>query len=154
MCTTGSCIRVRTPSYPFDVLGDGQESEGDNIINVPLKPFSDSDTVRAAFAEKVLAGLRLFSPQFIFISAGFDAHAADIGAHSGKSCWTDDDYKWITSQIGLAAEELCEGRIVSVLEGGYSVMKKPGRSKGWIGGLTTACPLHVLELMRFSGSQT
>jgi acetoin utilization deacetylase AcuC-like enzyme len=52
----------------------------------------------------------------LFVSAGFDAHREDDMSHLG---WLDADYAWVTRQLVDVADAMCEGRIVSVLEGGY-----------------------------------
>jgi acetoin utilization deacetylase AcuC-like enzyme len=59
-----------------------------------------------------------FNPQLIFISAGFDAHAED---ELGQLRLVEKDYVWITEQIKVLAEKHCEGKIISVLEGGYAL---------------------------------
>src|SRR6202035_818747 len=64
------------PLYP----GTGSRSErgvAGNVVNAPLPPGAGSDEFRAAFEDLVLPALEAFSPQFLLISAGFDAHAAD-----------------------------------------------------------------------------
>ena len=62
--------------------------------------------------------MKVFAPQMIFVSAGFDAHREDDMSHLG---WRDEDYAWLTAQISAFADEHCEGRVVSTLEGGYQL---------------------------------
>lgn len=88
----------------------------DNIVNIPLKPRTTSATYRQLFLERVWPRVAAFEPQLVLISAGFDAHAhdplADIRLQS-------EDYYWLTREIAKMAWQCCEGRVVSVLEGGY-----------------------------------
>ncbi len=68
--------------------------------------------------ERVLPALRSFNPDIIFISAGFDAHAADPLAQLNL---VEADYAWVTSELLSLADEVCNGRVVSTLEGGYNL---------------------------------
>ena len=100
--------------YPFN----GDQALGPNMCNVPLAPYSDGIALREAVSSRWLPALRAFRPQMLFVSAGFDAHREDDMSHLG---WTDADYAWVTKQLVTVADECCEGRIVSVLEGGYAL---------------------------------
>ncbi|MDP7393116.1 MAG: histone deacetylase family protein, partial [Alphaproteobacteria bacterium] len=105
------------PLYP----GTGSASEtGEygNIVNAPLAPFSGSREFREAMSDRVLPALRSFEPDIIFISAGFDAHAADPLAQLNL---VEADYAWVTSELLSVADEVCNGRVVSTLEGGYNL---------------------------------
>jgi len=106
----------QSPLYPG--TGSVVERGVGNIFNAPLRPGSGSAEFRAAWSERLLPALREFRPEFILISAGFDAHADDPLANLNL---TDDDYAWITREIMTIAEECCEGRVVSTLEGGYDL---------------------------------
>ena len=100
--------------YPYS----GEQALGPNILNVPLAPYSGGQALRDAVADAWLPALRDFKPQMLFISAGFDAHRDDDISQLG---WVDADYAWVTRQLADLADELCEGRIVSMLEGGYNL---------------------------------
>jgi acetoin utilization deacetylase AcuC-like enzyme len=100
--------------YPFL----GENPRGPNMCNVPLEPYSGGASMRQAVLECWLPRMKAFAPQMIFVSAGFDAHLEDDMSHLG---WRDDDYAWVTGQIARFADEHCEGRIVSLLEGGYQL---------------------------------
>ncbi len=105
------------PLYP----GTGGESETGahgNIVNLPLPPHAGSDQFRAGMEEQVLPALQAFSPDFLFISAGFDAHAADPLAQLE---FVEADYAWATASLLEIADAACEGRVVSTLEGGYDL---------------------------------
>ena len=86
--------------------------------NVPLAPGSGSDAFRKAMIERCLPALDAHRPEIMFISAGFDAHREDPLANLKFS---DDDYAWVTAQIAAVAARHAKGRIVSTLEGGYSL---------------------------------
>ena len=100
--------------YPFN----GEEARGANMCNVPLAPYTTGDALRAAVTQHWLPALEAFAPQMLFISAGFDAHREDDMSQLG---WTDADYRWVTEALTAFADAHCQGRIVSVLEGGYSL---------------------------------
>ena len=102
------------PLYPYS----GVEPLGPNMHNVPLSPGSGSDAFRKAMTERCLPALEAHRPEIIFISAGFDAHREDPLANLKFS---DDDYAWVTAQIAAVAARHAKGRIVSTLEGGYSL---------------------------------
>ena len=107
----------QSPLYP----GTGAAHErgcANNIVNVPLSPHSGSESFRDALSNTILPALEGFGPDIVFISAGFDAHSDDPLASLNFS---DDDYGWATECILEAAASLCEGRVVSTLEGGYDL---------------------------------
>ncbi len=104
------------PLYP----GTGSARErgvNANIVNVPLPPSAGSKEFRRAMRENIVPALTNFQPEFLFISAGFDAHAEDPLAGLN---FTEDDYAWATEQLLSLARSACGGRLVSVLEGGYN----------------------------------
>jgi acetoin utilization deacetylase AcuC-like enzyme len=107
----------QSPGYPET----GKESEtgvANNICNVELPPGSKPDLFRKGYEERILPALRAFNPDFLIISAGFDAHARDPMAHLRLNV---QDFIWVTEELLKVANECCEGRVVSVLEGGYDV---------------------------------
>jgi acetoin utilization deacetylase AcuC-like enzyme len=122
----------QSPLYP----GTGDRSErgvSGNIVNVPLPPGCGSQLFRERIERDMLPALREFKPDFIIISAGFDAHRLDPLAGMNLE---DDDFHWVTEKLMRIADEVCEGRIVSILEGGYS-------GEGLMGGTAA----HVKALM-------
>ncbi len=124
----------QSPFYP----GTGSKSEtgvADNIINVPLPRGCDSAMFRARVEAEMLPAIANFAPELIIISAGFDAHYLDPLAGLNLK---DDDFRWVTDELMAIAEKSCEGRIVSILEGGYSLE-----------GLASGTAAHVRSLMRF-----
>lgn len=104
-----------------------------NIVNVPLTRGWGSEQFQRAVAEKIIPRLVDFAPDFILLSAGFDAHRHDP---IGDLRLHDSDFAWVTAEILRVAERSCNGRLVSVLEGGYNPRALAG-----------ACAAHVKELM-------
>jgi acetoin utilization deacetylase AcuC-like enzyme len=105
----------QSPLYP-GTGASGEHGVADNIVNVPLPPGSGSTTFRAALAQEILPRLESFAPDFIFISAGFDAHAFDPLAQLELEA---EDFGWATAALCTVAARCAKGRLVSVLEGGY-----------------------------------
>ncbi len=106
------CSSFQHPFYPYT----GHDSDASNLVDVPLKAGTDGPAFRKAIKEHWLPALERFRPQFIFISAGFDAHVYD--EMSGLQL-TEADYGWITGELLSIAKKHAEGRVVSMLEGGY-----------------------------------
>lgn len=106
----------------------------DNVVNIPLDPHSGGAEMRAAYESQVFPRLREFAPELIIISAGFDAHADDPLAQLN---WREADFVWLTRQLCAIAAEVCGGRVVSTLEGGYDLK-----------ALAASTRAHVEELMK------
>jgi len=105
------------PQYP----GTGRASDrgaSDNIANAPLPTGTEGSAFRRAWGETLLPALSDFEPDFLVISAGFDAHSADP---LGGLRLTEDDFVWLTAALAAIARDKAEGRIVSLLEGGYDL---------------------------------
>ena len=90
--------------------------------------------MRSAWRDQAFPRLRSFRPQLIVISAGFDAHEDDPLANLN---WQTEDFAWLTAELCVLADDLCDGRIVSTLEGGYD-----------LNALAAASKAHVQELMK------
>lgn len=88
------------------------------IVNVPLAPRSGSAEFRRAWEDTVFPRVRDFRPELILVSAGFDAHRADPLAELRLET---GDFAWVTERLCDLADELCDGRLVSSLEGGYDL---------------------------------
>lgn len=108
------CSSFQHPFYP----GAYRDNVADQRINVPLASGSGSVEFRHAISSIWLPALEAFKPQMIMISAGFDAHSEDPLASLHL---LDDDFVWITQQIMDVADRHCDGKIVSMLEGGYAL---------------------------------
>ncbi|MGQ8364887.1 histone deacetylase family protein [Glaciecola sp. 1036] len=107
------CSSFQHPFYPF--TGDGETPK--HIINVPI----DAGTQGSVYREKVdlwWQALDEFAPELVFISAGFDAHAEDDLGHLRL---VEDDYAYLTRKICEVAKNHAQGRVVSMLEGGYAL---------------------------------
>ena len=101
--------------------GSGARSDTgghDNVLNLPIAPGGTGDQMRALYEAEVFPRLRAFAPEMIFISAGFDAHQDDPLAGLN---WSTGDFKWLTQELCQIAADICSGRVVSSLEGGYDL---------------------------------
>lgn len=105
-----------THIYP----GSGSLSEAAHargrIINIPLPAFSGNTAFIGIFEQIVVPWLRTYRPEMIFVSAGFDAHFSDPLT---TLMLDTSGYHYLTQLLAEAADELCDGRIQYVLEGGY-----------------------------------
>jgi len=127
------CSTHQMPLYP----GTGARSEcgaHDNIVNAPLSAGNGGREFREAFELAILPRLEAFRPDLIVISAGFDAHARDPLANLNL---LEPDYAWVTKKLMEVADKHAQGRIVSVLEGGYDLE-----------GLAQSVAAHVGALMQ------
>ena len=100
----------------FPGTGAPRETGAGNIVNVALPAGSDGAAMRDAYEARILPALDAFAPDFVLISAGFDADYRDPLAGLN---WNSADFGWITGRLMDVADRHCEGRIVSMLEGGY-----------------------------------
>ncbi len=117
--------------------GSGRADETgafETVLNMPLAPGTGGAEMRAAYETQAFPHLRAFKPELIIISAGFDAHQDDPLANLN---WSTGDFAWITAELCKIADEMCEGRIVSTLEGGYD-----------LNALADATRAHVEELIK------
>jgi acetoin utilization deacetylase AcuC-like enzyme/formylglycine-generating enzyme required for sulfatase activity len=110
-----------THQYPFYPGSGSQAEQGTGkglhtIINVPMPAGSGDDQYLKAFEEKLVPAASSFSPDFVLVSAGFDAHEGDL---LGGMRVTDQGFAKLTQITKSIAEKCCAGRLVSVLEGGY-----------------------------------
>ena len=110
----------QSPLYP----GTGSSRERGSgkahgtTLNVPMPPGSGDDEYTRVFTDILIPALRDFSPEFLLISAGFDAHYLDPLAGTEI---TADGFATLTDLVLAFAEEVTSGRVVSALEGGYSL---------------------------------
>ncbi|MEP6940329.1 MAG: histone deacetylase family protein [Rudaea sp.] len=106
----------QSPLYPG--TGAADETGVGNIVNAPLPAAASSFAFREACREIVLPAVNRFRPELVMISAGFDAHYLDPLANLNLGA---DDYDWITRELVEIARRHAKGRVVSSLEGGYSL---------------------------------
>ncbi len=118
----------------FPGTGHPSEKGEGNIVNVPLQSGADGNFYRTITQEELLEPLKQFSPDMLFISAGFDAHTRDPLSTINLSA---DDFEWITQKLMEVADISCSGRVISMLEGGYDLL-----------GLTESASAHVECLMQ------
>ena len=126
------CSTHQMPLFP-GTGAVGESGEHNTIVNAPLKPGDDGEVFRAAFESRILPRLRDFRPELVVISAGFDAHYRDPLANINLD---EEDFAWATKKIMDVADQYADGRIVSLLEGGYDLQ-----------GLGNSAAAHVLALM-------
>lgn len=108
------CSSFEHPFYPYS----GADTKSSHIINIPLNAGTKGDIFRQKVREKWLKPIKDFKPDLIFFSAGFDAYFEDPLA---DLMLREEDYAWITEEVVKIANEVCSGRVISVLEGGYAL---------------------------------
>lgn len=126
------CSTHQWPFYP----GTGaacEHGEHGNVVNVPLPEGADSAMFRASLETSVLPRIAAFEPDLVLVSAGFDAHWRDPLAGLD---FTEEDFRWATGRLLDIADRVCDGRVVSLLEGGYDLI-----------GLARSAAAHVEALM-------
>ena len=112
-------LYISSHQFPF-YPGTGSKDEigkFNNILNIPLKAGTVSEEFLNSY-KKVYDKLNEFRPQFILLSAGFDAHKNDPLANVNLD---SKDYYILTKEIMKVAKKVCDNKIVSILEGGYNL---------------------------------
>ncbi len=130
-------LYVSTHQYPY-YPGSGSNKENgkfNNVLNIPLEAGTTSEVYLNAY-ENVLTKIKQFKPEFLLFSAGFDAHIDDPLAQM-RLC-TEDFYK-ITKRTLEYSKSFCNGRVVSILEGGYDLI-----------ALQNSTQRHVDALLEFN----
>ena len=120
------------PLYP-GTGAVGERGEHNQIVNAPLRAGDGGAIFREAFGAAILPRIAAFGPDLIVISAGFDAHRLDPLGHLNL---VEEDYAWATRRLMEIAAKSCQGRLVSLLEGGYD-----------LDGLSRSVAAHVAALM-------
>jgi len=107
------------PHYPGsgDMHEIGSGATRGNWINMPLAAGAGDRAFQMLYEQVLIPAMRRFSPDLILVSAGYDAHHSDPLADLALSL---TGYAWLARTLVALAEELCEGRLVFVLEGGYN----------------------------------
>lgn len=119
------------PNFPG--TGYPTETGVGNIVNVPLAAETSGAEFRHKYSQIIFPALDKFKPELILLSAGFDAHKDDP---LGSIQLVEDDYRWLTRQLINIAKQHCQGKVISVLEGGYSLK-----------ALAASVAVHVDELV-------
>ena len=128
-------LYISSHQYPF-YPGTGSASENgrhNNILNIPLDAGTEGTIFLNAY-ENVFRKIKEFKPEFILLSSGFDAHINDPLAQINLQ---SKDFAELTRRIMEVAKEICESKIVSVLEGGYD-----------LDALQESTSLHVQALLK------
>ena len=126
-------LLISTHQYPY-YPGTGSEQEKgkfNNILNIPLPAGTSSEEYLNAF-ERVLKKLEEFKPEFVLISAGFDSHVRDPLAQFKLET---EDFYIITKRILEISKKYCNGKVVSILEGGYDLQALKDSTKRHVDAL-------------------
>lgn len=122
----------QAPLYPGTGAVNDTGEHG-TIVNAPLASGDGSEQFNDAFVDVILPRLHIFKPDLIVISAGFDMHTRDPLANIHLH---EPDFVWVTEQLMELAAKTADGRVVSLLEGGYDLQ-----------GLSRSVAAHVGALM-------
>ncbi|XRB04376.1 histone deacetylase [Pycnococcus provasolii] len=119
---------------------EGVPPNGPHAVNVGIPgPGRKPKLWRRYWRDAILPALYAFKPDVLFVSAGFDAHRRDE-LNCGYVGVTEPDYAWLTRELVKVANSCCQGRLVSVLEGGY-------RTQGYgVSAFARSVATHVAEL--------
>ena len=124
---------ISTHQYPY-YPGSGAEYEKgkfNNILNIPLPAGTNSEEYLSAF-EHALKKLKEFEPEFVLVSAGFDSHVRDPLAQFQLET---EDFYTITKRILEASKNFCNGKVISILEGGYDLQALQDSTKRHVDAL-------------------
>ncbi|MDA8791078.1 histone deacetylase family protein [Candidatus Pelagibacter bacterium] len=130
-------LYISTHQYPY-YPGSGTEQEKgkyNNIFNIPLEAGTTSEKYLTAY-EHVLSKIIEFKPEFLLFSAGFDAHKDDPLAQLKLN---SNDFYTLTKRTLEASKKFCNGKVVSILEGGYD-----------LNALMSSTERHVDALLEFN----
>jgi acetoin utilization deacetylase AcuC-like enzyme len=107
------CSFYQHPFFP-----EGDHRQAPNLVNLPVPAYTKGMDIRELIDMMWLPRLDAHRPEMLFISAGFDAHRED---DMGQLALNENDFAWITLRMKEVAQRHAKGRIVSCLEGGYSL---------------------------------
>jgi len=130
-------LYISTHQYPYYPGSGTNDEKGkhNNILNIPLPAGTTSEEYLNAY-EFVLKKIKEFKPEFILLSAGFDAHKNDPLAQLQLE---SKDFYSITKRTLELSKQYCDGKIVSILEGGYDLL-----------ALQESTEMHVKALLEFN----
>jgi acetoin utilization deacetylase AcuC-like enzyme len=120
------------PLYPN--TGSPADVGVGNLANATLAPGTGGDAFRHAWRERLLPRIEAFRPQLVLVSAGFDGHRLDPLADLVLEA---DDYRWLSGELAALARRHADGRVVSLLEGGYSLAALRACSVAHLEGLAS-----------------
>ncbi|AUZ55834.1 MULTISPECIES: histone deacetylase family protein [Stenotrophomonas] len=116
----------------FPYSGNMRERGVGNVCNILLPPGSGGFRFRNTWADELLPLVDAFRPQLLFVSAGFDAHLHDPQADLMVET---EDFGWLTAELAALADRHADGRLVSMLEGGYDLQALAECSVAHVGAL-------------------
>ena len=130
-------LYISTHQYPYYPGSGTNDEKGkyNNILNIPLPAGTTSEEYLNAY-EFVLKKIKEFKPEFILLSAGFDAHKDDPLAQLQLE---SKDFYSITKRTLELSKQYCDGKVVSILEGGYDLL-----------ALKESTEMHVKALLEFN----
>ena len=130
-------LYISTHQYPYYPGSGTNDEKGkhNNILNIPLPAGTTSEEYLNAY-EFVLKKIKEFKPEFILLSAGFDAHKDDPLAQLQLE---SKDFYNITKRTLKLSKQYCDGKVVSILEGGYDLL-----------ALQESTEMHVKALLEFN----
>ena len=130
-------LYISTHQYPYYPGSGTNDEKGkyNNILNIPLPAGTTSEEYLNAY-EFVLKKIREFKPEFVLLSAGFDAHKDDPLAQLQLE---SKDFYSITKRTLELSKQYCDGKVVSILEGGYDLL-----------ALQESTEMHVKALLEFN----
>ena len=130
-------LYISTHQYPYYPGSGTNDEKGkyNNILNIPLPAGTTSEEYLNAY-EFVLNKIKEFKPEFILLSAGFDAHKDDPLAQLQLE---SKDFYTITKRTLELSKQYCDGKVVSILEGGYDLL-----------ALQESTEMHVKALLEFN----
>lgn len=113
------CFYISThQTHHYPNTGLTRENIDQKILNIPLLAKSSGAEICAEYTTKIFPALHAYKPDFVFISAGFDGHKDDP---YGDFNLDERDYHWLSKELYKIAQQYADGRLVSVLEGGYAL---------------------------------
>mmetsp|Transcript_13665 Transcript_13665/g.6752 ORF Transcript_13665/g.6752 Transcript_13665/m.6752 type:complete len:317 (+) Transcript_13665:838-1788(+) len=133
------CSVHQHPSYAYP--GTGRESELGSgkgygfTKNIPVLPGKGINEYKKLFERDCFPVFEKFKPEIIIVSAGFDAHEDDNMSSINLST---EGFSWVMEQIVIMADKYSNGRLISVLEGGYSLKRLPELAEGHVKVLLNA----------------
>lgn len=148
---TQDCVSKKLPDVALASLqeekiwpyNDADQITNEQILNIGLETNCPAEKWIEKFQSKVIPFIRKHEPELILVSAGFDAHKYDppedilFNDAPGRQNLLDEDYKKIAQMINSLSHEHSNGRVVSVLEGGYNVENLPKALNAYLSGFET-----------------
>ena len=123
------------PHYPGTGMSTKMYTHSGGVFNYPVPPGTDEEVYMKVFKGQLSDYINLFEPEFVLVSAGFDAHKDDP---LGDINLTSESFYRLTKEIVRYANTYCDGKVLSVLEGGYNFVSLADSAKQHVLALTEA----------------